>query len=282
MNILGISGLANSISFKRREFSGLTDREYNIAQGLDAAAALVGPEGIIAAAAEERFNRKKASNEFPVEAIGFCLAKAGLKIQDVDFVAHGFAYEPHRAVIEADDYGQRQYQEVFAPEIQKQLLAKYFGEVDWAEKFVSVPHHLAHAASTFYPSGFEEALILVSDGMGEVDSMTVAVGKGLSITELTQVSAFHSLGMLYGVFSLYLGFYMNSDEYKVMGLAPYGNARRFFSQIIEFVSLRQDGTYTIPLFKHNATLLDRETHRGVLAFLTEKFGPAREHETEIT
>jgi natural product biosynthesis luciferase-like monooxygenase protein len=280
MNVLGFSGLAHSISFKRREFSGLTEREYNIAQGLDAAAALVSSGEIIAAAAEERFNRHKASNAFPVHAIRFCFEHA--KLSDMDFIAHGFCYEPHRKTIEADDYGRRQYSEVFTPGLQKQLLSDHFGPGDWDKKFISVPHHLAHAASTFYPSGFNDALILVSDGMGEVSSMTVCVGQGTNITELAQVSAFHSLGALYGIFTLHLGFYMNSDEYKVMGLAPYGNPRRYFDEIMRFISLKEDGTYTIPLFAHNQTLLERETHRGVLKVLSEKFGPAREPEAGIT
>ncbi len=157
-----------------------------------------------------------------------------------------------------------------------------FGETNWGEKFVSVPHHLAHAASTFYPSGFAEALILVSDGMGEAQSMTVAVGKGIEIKVISEIPACHSLGILYGVFTLYLGFYMGSDEYKVMGLAPYGNPHRFFNQIMEFVTLANDGTYSIPIFAHNRTIQDRETHAGVLKFLAAKFGPAREPEAEIT
>src|SRR5215471_3948979 len=93
MNILGLSGLANSVSFKRREFPQLTEREYNIAQGLDAAAALVNEQGIVAAAAEERFTRKKATNDFPVHAIRYCLEEGRIGISNVDFVAHGFAHE---------------------------------------------------------------------------------------------------------------------------------------------------------------------------------------------
>ena len=112
-----------------------------------------------------------------------------------------------------------------------------------------MPHHLAHAASAFYLSGFDEALILVSDGMGEVHSMTVAVGQGTEIKVLKQVPAFHSLGTLYGVFTLYLGFCMNMDEYKVMGLAPYGRPERYFSKVMELVSLQPDGTYTVPVVR---------------------------------
>jgi len=282
MNVIGFSGLSNSLSFKQKQFPGLSNREYNIAQGFDAAAALVGHEGVLAAAAEERFTRQKATGAFPINTIRYCLKAAHLNLKDVDYFAHGFSYQPNKAAFQTDDFARRQYDEVFAPEVQKRFLTEHFGDLDWDKKFVPVPHHLAHAASAFYPSGFEDALILISDGMGEVQSMTVATGQGSDIKILTEIPAFHSLGTLYGVFTHYLGFYINSDEYKVMGLAPYGNPRRFFNQIMEFVSLRNDGTYTLPVFAHNHTRQEQETHAGVLAFLAEKFGPPRDPESEIT
>src|SRR6266850_307907 len=282
MNVIGLSGLSNSLSFKQRKLPGLSQREYYIGQGFDAAAALVGEEGVIAAAGEERFTREKATGAFPINAIRYCLKAGNMTAVDVDWIAHGFSYEPHRAIFEGEPFTKDQYEEVFSPESQRKLIEQHFGHTRWAEKFLPVPHHLAHAASAFYPSGFDEALILVSDGMGEVQSATIAVGQGNDIKILTEISAFHSLGMLYGVFSLYLGFYMNSDEYKVMGLAPYGNPRRFFNQMLSLVSLKNDGTYTIPAFAHNRTLEERETHRGILNHLVQLFGPAREHESEIT
>jgi carbamoyltransferase len=112
--------------------------------------------------------------------------------------------------------------------------------------------------------------------------MTVAVGRGREITTLKQASAFHSLGVLYGVFTLYLGFCMNMDEYKVMGLAPYGNPRRYFEKVMELVNLKNDGTYTIPAFAKDKTLLEKETHTGILRLLAERFGPPREPESDIT
>jgi natural product biosynthesis luciferase-like monooxygenase protein len=282
MNVIGISGLDNSVAIKRREFPGLSEREYAVAQGFDAAAALVDDHGIVAAAAEERFTRKKATGAFPVNAIRFCLEAGKLAAGKVDLLAHGFAYEPFKSAFEGDEYSRRQYREVFSPEAQKDLVERHFGGADWGRRFVPVPHHLAHAASAFYPSGMGEALILVSDGMGEAHSMTVALGKGRDITVLAQIPAFHSLGMLYGVFTLYLGFYMNSDEYKVMGLAPYGDPRRFYDRMMQFVSLKSDGTYTIPILANDVTLRDRETHAGVLEFLEQQFGPARDPEAEMT
>src|SRR4029078_3998328 len=125
-------------------------------------------------------------------------------------------------------------------------------------------------------------LILISDGMGEIHSMTVAVGQGKDITVLWHVPALHSLGILYGVFTMYFGFYVGVDEYKVMGLAPYGNQRKYYNQIAELVRLREDGTYTIPILASNRTQLEKETHRRILRDLADRFGPPPEPGSEFT
>ena len=282
MNIIGISGVHQNVAFKARELPGLSKRQYRINQGFDSAAALVAGGAVVAAAAEERFTREKATGDFPVQAIQYCLQAGNIKIDEVDFLAHGFAYEPFASAFQEPEYARKQYQELYSPEVQKRHLKHYFPGVDWERKFIAVPHHLAHAASAFYLSGFEESLILVSDGMGEVHSMTVAVGQGTDIKILKQVPAFHSLGILYGVFTLYLGFYMNMDEYKVMGLAPYGNPRRYFDKVMELVNLKNDGTYIVPAFAQDKTLIEKETHEGVLRLLTDRFGPPRDPDGEIT
>lgn len=283
MKIIGISGLHNSVPFKRREWPNLSKREYRIAQGFDSAAALVNSNGIVAAAAEERFSRNKATGSFPFNAIHDCLRAGGIGLDDVDIIAHGFSYGPVKSLFGEDDYARRQYGEIYAPEVQIGYLQQFLPSVDWEEKFVPVPHHLAHAASAFYLSGFDESLILISDGMGEVDSAAIALGKGGDMEIIRRVSASHSLGVLYGVFTLYLGFYFMMDEYKVMGLAPYGDRRRFFSDIMQLVNLKSDGTYTIPaLAQKNVTIEDKETHRGILNFLVDRFGPMRQPDGEIT
>lgn len=282
MNIIGFSGLHQSVAFKKRMFPGLSLGENRIAQGFDSAAALVADGKIIAAAAEERFTREKTTGLFPVHAIQYCLNEGGLKASDVDYIAHGFSYEPFKQYFDGDEYGQLQYTEVYSPDVQRRNLDEWFPNSGWGKKLIPVNHHLAHAASTFYPSGFSEALILVSDGMGEIHSMTVAVGQGKSITVLKQVPSLHSLGILYGVFTMYLGFLFGVDEYKVMGLAPYGNPRKYYNDVAQLVHLRDDGTYTIPLFANNRTQMEKETHRGVLQVLQEKFGPQREKGTEFT
>src|SRR6266568_7148890 len=122
MNIIGISGVHQNIAFKSREFPGLSKRQYRINQGFDSAAALIGPGGVVAAAAEERFTREKATGDFPVRAIQYCLQAGGIEIGDVDFLAHGFAYAPFKSSFQEPEYARKQYEELYAPEVQKHHL----------------------------------------------------------------------------------------------------------------------------------------------------------------
>ncbi len=282
MNIIGYSGLNHSVSFKQKEFPNLAPRAYRIAQGFDSAAALVTRRGIVAAAAEERFSEKKGTNVFPADAINYCLQAGNLSPHDIDYVAHGFSYEPFKLSFEHNEFSKKQFDQIYAQENQLRCLQESFPNGNWAGKLVRVPHHLAHAASAYYVSGFKESLILVVDGMGEVHSTTVAIGQGRDIEILKTVTAPHSLGILYGVFTLYLGFWMSFDEYKVMGLAPYGNPHRYFKQVMDFIQLKNDGTYTVPLLFRNKTTEERETYSGTLQIMKETLGPAREPGTEIT
>jgi carbamoyltransferase len=275
VNIIGISGFDNAVRFKHSRFPDLEKRAYRIAQGFDSAAALVREGRVDFAIAEERLVREKATGAFPVSAIRRCLDHARLDPRDLDCIAHGFDYAAHRAAFAEDPFHHDQYAEVYDPRLQLQRLDEHFPGVDWKDKFVAVPHHLAHAASACYQSGFDEALVLVSDGMGEVDSMSMYTFAGGKLDLQATVAAFHSVGVLYGVFTLYLGFEFNMDEYKVMGLAPYGDRRRYFNQVMDLVRLKDDGTYAIPLFGKNTTVVERETHGGVLAALADLFGPPR-------
>jgi carbamoyltransferase len=275
LNVIGISGCDNAVRFKQSRFPALDRRAYRIAQGFDSAAVLLRDGLVDAAVAEERLCREKATGAFPIRAIRYCLAHARLEPRDVDYVAHGFDYEPHRAAFAEDPFYREQFGAVYDPRLQIQLLEEHFPGTDWKRKFVAVPHHLAHAASAFYQSGFAEALVFVSDGMGEVESASVYTATGNTFEPLATIPAFHSLGILYSVFTLYLGFDFNMDEYKIMGLAPYGDPRKYFDRVMDLVRLRDDGTYTIPLFRRNATVHERETHGGVLAALHEMFGPPR-------
>jgi carbamoyltransferase len=282
MNVLGISGLDNSVPFKKREFPRLSSRHYRIAQGFDSAAALVTSQGIQAAAAEERFTRERATGSFPINAIHYCLEAGDVTAQGIDYVAHGFCYEPLKSFYEQDEFLRKEFAEVYSREAQINCAKRHLPSWDWNKKLVHVAHHTAHAASAFYLSGFDECLILVSDGMGECHSATVAVGRGNEIQTIKQFPGMHSLGILYGVFTLYLGFYMGLDEYKVMGLAAYGNPRRFFTKLMDLVHLKNDGTYEIPVLLQNRSLEEKQTYAGTIRLMTERFGLARKPESDIT
>jgi carbamoyltransferase len=275
MDIIGISGFDNAVRYKRSRFPHLEERAYRIAQGFDSAAVLLRDGQVNFAVAEERLVREKATGAFPVRSIGRCLEHARLGPGDLAFIAHGFDYTPHRSAFDEDPFYRDQFAEVYESSLQIQALEDHFPSVDWKSKFVPVPHHLAHAASAFYQSGFDEALVMVSDGMGELDSMTMFAAVGNRFDQLTRVSSFHSLGVLYSVFTLYFGFDFNMDEYKVMGLAPYGDRRKYFNQVMDLIRLKEDGTYSIPLFAKNTTIEQKETHGGALEALVEQFGPAR-------
>jgi carbamoyltransferase len=275
VHVIGISGLDNSVPFKRRELPGLPERCYRFAQGFDSAAALVGDAGVIAAAAEERFTGEKTTGRLPAGAIRYCLDTAGVELGEVAAIAHGFCYEPPPAQ-GRDELARRRYAEVYAPAVQVAALERAFPGIDMAGRFVPVPHHLAHAASAFYPSGFEESLVLVADGMGETESTSVMVGTGGDLRLLRKVPALHSLGLLYGLFTHYLGFVPGTDEYKVMGLAAGGDPRRFFPALCALLRLRDRGEFTVPLLARDVTALEQETHEGVLRELSARFGPPRE------
>ncbi|WP_207930491.1 carbamoyltransferase family protein [Streptomyces hainanensis] len=264
----------DSVAFKRREMPGLDPRHYRIVQGLDAAAALVDDRGVVAAAAEERFTGEKATGAFPRGAIDFCLTRGGITMSEVDRVAFGFDYrltESH----EVSEFTRRRFHEVYSTEARIALLDEHWPGMDWHELLVPVPHHHAHAASAHHLSGFGEALVLVADGMGETESMTLFRAEGDELSVLRQVPALHSLGTLYGVVTLYLGFEFAMDEYKVMGLAPYGDRSRYAREWERLVRLGDQGRYTVPLLGENRGWFENETHAGALRVLTELFGPPR-------
>ena len=226
MIVLGISGFENAIPFKKAHWPGLQEREYRISQGHDSAAALVVDGKIVAAAAEERFTRKKHTGDFPENAIRYCLTQAGLQIDDVDEIAHGFDYAPYRPIFSLDPISAAQYAEVFSREALLEKLSRAFPNFP-AERVRHVNHHLAHAASAYYTSGWEECLVVVIDGMGEAQSATIYRARDNQLDKLREISASDSIGILYSLVTLHLGFDFNSDEYKIMGLAPYGDPARY-------------------------------------------------------
>jgi len=274
MKVIGISGLENAVPFKQAHWPGLDEREYRICQGMDAAAALVIDGTLVAAAEQERFSRKKHTGDFPVDAIHYCLKKAGLSIHDIDEIAHGFNYEAYRALYQRDGTSDSLYDKVFSREA---LLAQVRRDLPGfpEEKVFSVGHHLAHAASAAYTSGWDECLVVVNDAMGEVESISVYDFHDGKLEKLRTIGANDSIGILYSLVTLHLGFDFNSDEYKIMGLAPYGDPSRFRSFFEQAVELRDDGSVRIPILKLNESRDERENYLATRAYLDQHLVPRR-------
>lgn len=226
----------------------------------DSAAALLRDGEIVAAAQEERFTRKKHDPAFPARAVAFCLEQAGIRAEDLDFVA--FYDKPilkfHRLIetyLAFAPVGLQSFRKAVPMWLGDKLhmrsgLAKALG-CKPKNRFVFPEHHESHAASAFYPSPFEDAAILTMDGVGEWATTSVGVGEGNRMRLLQEIRFPHSLGLLYSAFTYYCGFKVNSGEYKLMGLAPYGEPR-FEKQIRDhLIDLREDGSYRLDLSYFN-------------------------------
>lgn len=227
----------------------------------DSAAALVRDGEIIAAAQEERFTRKKHDSRFPSKAVEYCLAQDRVGLSDVDFVAFydkpflkferlletyvAFAPRGLRSFAMAMPLWVRE--KLFQKNLLHNELKRFSKEFDWERRLLFAEHHQSHAASAFYPSPFENALILTMDGVGEWATTSVALGSGNHLEIIKEIHFPHSLGLLYSAFTYYTGFKVNSGEYKVMGLAPYGSPR-FAKQILDhLIDLKADGSFRLNL-----------------------------------
>jgi carbamoyltransferase len=280
MNILGISGFEGSIPFMRARWPHLDEREYRISQGQDSAAALLVDGTLVAAVAEERISRKKHTGDFPRGAIACCLAQAGLTLADVDELVHGFDYAPFRRVFDVNPVSRELYREVLSRQALLALIARDLPGFP-EERVHHVDHHLAHAASAYFTSGWEECLVVVIDGMGEMHSVSVYQARDGRLQRLYRISAQDSIGILYSVVTLHLGFDFNADEYKIMGLAPYGDPARFRGFFEEAVVLEPDGGMRIPPLRLNRTHDERERHLSTRAALGARLCAPRQPDEEI-
>ncbi|MCU0935332.1 MAG: carbamoyltransferase [Gammaproteobacteria bacterium] len=227
----------------------------------DSAAALIRDGAVVAAAQEERFTRKKHDARFPRQAVEFCLAQAATTLDAVDYVA--FYDKPflkfERLLETYLAFAPRGFtsfrmaipvwlrEKLFLKDLLRRELKRWAPRYPWEERLLFGEHHLSHAASAFYPSPFEKAAILTMDGVGEWTTTSLAEGEGNRIRILREIHFPHSLGLLYSAFTYYTGFKVNSGEYKVMGLAPYGEPRYAQSIFDDLIDLKPDGTFRLNL-----------------------------------
>jgi carbamoyltransferase len=239
----------------------------------DSAAALIEDGQIVAAAQEERFTRKKHDADFPRHAVNYCLRAATMKASDLDYV--GFYDKPllkFERILEnylgVAPKGLHSFmtavpvwvkEKLFTRELIRRELDGFQGPLLFAE------HHESHAASAFYPSPFDEAAILTIDGVGEWATSSYGVGKGKNVNLLAETHYPHSLGMLYSAFTYYTGFKVNSGEYKVMGLAPYGEPKYADLILDKLVDLKEDGSFKLNMkyfnYHHGLTMTNGQFDR---------------------
>jgi carbamoyltransferase len=281
MNILGISGLEGAMPFKHKQWPHLDPRDYRISQGHDAAAALVCSGKIVAAAAEERFDRQKQSAHFPVRSISWCLKEAGLQLRDIDAIVHGFDYEPYGGIYCLDPTTKEFYETVLSHEALCQLIERDLKGFP-LDRVHHVSHHHAHAASAYYTSGWDDCLVIVIDAMGEAHGTSIFEGHEGALDRIAGFSAQDSIGIFYSLITLHLGFDFNSDEYKIMGLAPYGDPSRYRDFFAREVVLRDDGSIRIPLLRLNKTRDERENYLASRDYLKRNLITARPPSGEIT
>jgi carbamoyltransferase len=260
----------------------------------DAAACLVVDGEIIGAAQEERFTRKKHDSEFPVNAIQYCLNEGKIDPSGIDYVV--FYDKPFvkferlfETYLSFAPLGFKSFStslpiwikdKLFQKSLILNALQKIFGKnIDWSKKLRFSQHHLSHAASAFFPSPFKEAAVLTMDGVGEWATTSLFIGRGNALEAIKEIHFPHSLGLLYSAFTYYIGFKVNSGEYKLMGLAPYGEPR--YAELIKnhLIDIKDDGSFHLDMSYFN--------YCTGLTMTNSKFdrlfrGPRRKPESKLT
>lgn len=260
----------------------------------DSAACLVVDGQLVAAAQEERFTRVKHDQDFPVQAISYCLQEANCTPEDIDYVVFYdkpflkferlfetyLAYAPRGFKSFATALPVWLKDKLFQKRMISDALKETWGsQMDWSKRLLFSEHHLSHAASAFFPSPFEEAAVLTLDGVGEWTTSSLAIGNGNELKVHKEIHFPHSLGLLYSAITYYTGFKVNSGEYKVMGLAPYGEPK--YAQLMKdhLIDIKEDGSFRLDM-----SYFDFATG---LRMTNDKFaklfgGPARESEGTLT
>lgn len=225
----------------------------------DSAVALLRDGEIVAAAQEERFTRKKHDADFPINALEYCLKEGGVELGKIDYVAFydkpflkferlletylAFAPKGFQSFRRAIPIWLRE--KLFLKDLLIKELKRHAPDCDWDSRLRFSEHHLSHAASAFFPSPFEEAAILTMDGVGEWATTSLAIGRGNRLEVVREIHFPHSLGLLYSAITYYTGFKVNSGEYKVMGLAPYGEPKYMQLMLDYLIDIKPDGSFRL-------------------------------------
>ncbi|MBN1354103.1 MAG: carbamoyltransferase [Candidatus Omnitrophica bacterium] len=252
----------------------------------DAAVALLKDGEIIAAAQEERFTRKKHDSSFPKNAIKYCLGEVGISVNELEYISfYDKPFIKFERILETylayAPFGIRSFVKAIPMWIRKKLWMKDLirKELGYRGKIIFTEHHESHAASAFFPSPFKEAAIITMDGVGEWTTASFGIGKDNNISLEADIKFPHSLGLLYSAFTYYTGFKVNSGEYKVMGLAPYGKPVYRDLILEKLMDLKPDGSFKLNMEYFN--------YCAGLTMTNKKFhklfgGPPRKPETKLT
>ena len=252
----------------------------------DSAVCLVEDGDIIFAAQEERYTRKKHDSSFPINAIRDCLINSGITTKNIDYVAfYDKPFLKFERILETylayAPLGIRSFLMAMPLWIRKKLWIKELirNELDYDSRIIFPEHHMSHAASGFFASPYQEAAFLTMDGVGEWATTRYGTGKGNEVQMLAEIQFPHSLGLLYSAFTYYTGFRVNSGEYKVMGLAPYGEPKYKDLILENLIDVQDDGS-----FKMN---MDYFNYCAGLTMTSRKFhklfgGPPRKPESNLT
>lgn len=264
----------------------------------DSAACLVVDGRIVAAAQEERFSRKKQDQRFPAHAVRYCIAEGGIEPADIDYVAfYDKPFLKFERILETyfrfAPRGLRSFvtsmpvwikEKLFLKSLLEKELNKTFdcsgkSKIKWATKCLFPEHHLSHAASAFFPSPFNRAAVLTVDGVGEWATTSAGIGRGNTIDIKYELHFPHSLGLLYTAFTYYTGFKVNSGEYKVMGLAPYGEPKYVQAIYDHLIDLKDDGSFSMNMEMFNYCTGLTMTGRKFDRYFG---GPPRKPESKLT
>lgn len=271
MRVLGISGLAEVEAFLREYFPEYMERQPRVMQGMDAAAALIEDDRVIAASSQERFDRIKKSPAFPFQAIDYCLAAGGVGFDQIDAVCFNFDFGRYKRVYDHHDIAQSYWQSCLSPAAMREQLARRYDR-ESMPPIEHIQHHASHIHAALASFHGGRALGIVMDAAGELDATTVYLHEAGGLQRIGRYPISQSLGMVYSLVTQFLGYAFNEDEYKVMALASFGDPARYAKFFENAIRLQPGGKIEIPLLSVNRTFAERLFFSGSLDQLRESLG----------